>query len=159
MLKTADGQWLQDKSTGKDFYFHPSAPTRQAAQTTEEVTRAVPESSPVHHSGITPQNATKPSTSHPPSAMKQQLSQEERNRLELPDITKGVPWRPHEAPVIVPTEPGANEAIDMTAVTGSPWSPPAGLMDGFTEGTIQVGIPLSCLIRRGFLKKENTGVS
>jgi len=129
VLKTSDGQWLQERSTGRDFYFNPDrAPMDKSpsAQTMEtSASRDLP--------------GRQQSSSTPPLVNKQPMSQAERNRLELPDITKGVPWLPHEAPVIRPTEPNVYEAVDMNAVADSGrWTPPAGLLEGLTEEAIQV---------------------
>lgn len=76
----------------------------------------------------------------PSSASKaQQLSQSDRNRMELPDITKGVPWLPHDAPIILPTDPDAGKIKEaLKTVISSQWTPPAGLMEGFTEDDVKV---------------------
>ena len=67
------------------------------------------------------------------------LTQEERNLMELPDITKGVPWLPNQAPLILPTEPQlAWDTAEATAMS-SKWSIPTALMGTIDESDVKVG--------------------
>ena len=110
VLKTAAGEWLQDQATGKDFFFPtkalsstkvdvaPEVLLRQGQSKNEDQSQSKRQSQSANKgqaaAAVTAPalvNADKPAS--PPS---KPLTQSERNRTELPDITKGVPWLPHQ---------------------------------------------------------------
>ena len=110
VLKTAAGEWLQDQATGKDFFF----PTKALSSTKVDVAPEVllrqgqsqsKDPGQGQHQGQRENKGqaaaamTSPicvPVDKPASPPSKPLTQSERNRAELPDITKGVPWLPHQ---------------------------------------------------------------
>ena len=128
MLKTAGGKWLQDKDKKKDFFFSMSAGGM-----------STPAGNIVSAPAVASAPAPTPSKPSPSAMAGRTLTQEERNRSELPDITKGVPWLPHQAPVIAPTEPQqAWDAKEVNLVSSNKWSIPAALVGTANESQIKV---------------------
>ena len=151
MLKTTSGKWLQDKDRKKDFFFSTSAdhkglPFASSGSLQAGNIVSAPASTKVSSPATkTPSNPTAPPpTIHgqaPSAAAGLRMTQEERNRAELPDITKGVPWLPHQAPVVVTTEAWDATAVAMTALT-SKWSIPAVLKGTASESDVKVWLIL-----------------
>ena len=130
VLKTADGRWLQDQAKKRDFFFSLSdeETKKGGIRLTKDTTGNI-----VTAPGMP--NVLK-GVSAP---TKVHLTQEERNLMELPDITKGVPWLPNQAPLILPTEPQlAWDTAEATAMS-SKWSIPTALMGTIDESDVKVG--------------------
>lgn len=98
VLKTAAGEWLQDQATGKDFFF--PTKTLSSANATDVAPEVLLRQGQSKNQGQQAAAAVMApasvSTNRPASPPGKQLSQSERNRTELPDITKGVPWLPNQ---------------------------------------------------------------